>query len=140
MTAHIAFSDSWARACAGAINASAAYRQAAQTWEGAIMLVMLPEQPAGSELRIWLDLWHGECRAARAATPADEPAARYVLTGSRGIWRQVLEGRVAPLMALMTGKLTVAKGSLAELIPHVASAKELVIAVSSIPAAWPESP
>ncbi len=138
MTVHLVFSDSWAQACAGAINASAAYRQAAQTWEGAIMLVMLPEQ-TGGELRIWLDLWHGECRAARTASSADEPATRYVLTGSRASWRQVLEGRVPPLMALMTGRLKVAKGSLAELVPHVASAKELVVAAASVPAAWPEA-
>ncbi len=103
------------------------------------MLVMLPEQPAGGELRIWLDLWHGECRAARAATLADEPAARYVLTGSRGIWQQVLEGRVPPLTALMTGRLKVAKGNLGELVPHVASARELVMAAASVPAAWPEA-
>lgn len=139
MNAHVVFSDSWAQACAGAINGSAAYRQAARTWEGAIMLVMLPEQ-AGGELRIWLDLWHGECRAARAATAEDESASRYILTGSRGIWRQVLEGRLPPLMALMTGRLKVAKGSLGDLVPHVASAKELVVAASSVPAAWPESP
>jgi putative sterol carrier protein len=138
VNAHVVFSDSWAQACAGAINASAAYRQAARTWEGAIMLVMLPEQ-TGGERRIWLDLWHGECRSARAATAEDEPVARYILTGSRGAWQQVLEGRVPPLMALLTGRLQVAKGSLAELVPHVASAKELVAAAASVPAAWPEA-
>ena len=58
---------------------------------------------------------------------------RFVLSGSTGAWEQVLSGRVAPLLAIMSGKLKLTRGSLAELLPYVTAAKELVTAVASVP-------
>ncbi len=131
------FSDAWASACGEVINRSSAYRAAAQSWEGALVLLMTPDRPPGEERRVFLDLWHGDCRSARTATLADEATARYVLAGSESGWRLVLTGKVAPLLAIMTGKLRLAKGSLAELIPYTGAAKELVTAASMIEASFP---
>jgi putative sterol carrier protein len=130
---HPVFSAPWAAACAAAINGAPAYRAAASTWEGAVMLEMLPEDGAQSLQQVFFDLWHGECRAARIAAPADADAARYVLSGSTSAWEQVLSGRVAPLLAVMSGKLKLTRGSLGELLPYVNAAKELVSAVASVP-------
>ena len=128
------FSAPWATACAVAINAAPAYQAAAASWEGAILLEMVPEDVEGSAPhQVYFDLWHGECRAARLASPTDAGAARYVLSGSTSAWEQVLSGRVAPLLAVMTGKLKLTRGSLAELLPYVTAAKELVTAVASVP-------
>jgi len=132
------FSDAWAQACAEALNASAAYRDAARAWEGAVVLLMLDGSSPDAERQVWLDLWHGECRAARSATPADLDACRYILAGSREAWQQLLQGRLAPLMALMTGRLKLTKGNLADLIPFAGAAKELVQAAAGIPATWPD--
>ncbi len=131
------FSDDWATACADVINKSSAYRAAAATWEGALVLLMTPDTVPGEERRVYLDLWHGDCRAARAAQLEDETSARYVLAGSASAWRLVLTGRTAPLLAIMTGKLKLAKGSLAELLPYTGAAKELVTAASAIEAIFP---
>jgi putative sterol carrier protein len=131
------FSDDWATACADVINQSSAYRAAAATWEGALVLLMTPDRLPGEERRVFLDLWHGDCRLARAAGLEDEASARYVLAGSESAWRLVLTGKVAPLLAIMTGKLRLAKGSLAELIPYTGAAKELVAAASAIDAVFP---
>lgn len=131
------FSDAWAIACAEVINRSTAYRQSAITWEGALVLLMMPDRAPGEERRVYLDLWHGDCRAARAATPDDEAIARYVLAGTVSSWHLVLTGRTAPLLAIMTGKLKLAKGSLAELIPYTGAAKELVTAAAAIEAIFP---
>ena len=133
----LVFSDAWASACAEVINRSAAYRAAAATWEGAILLLMTPDKNAGDERRVFLDLWHGDCRSARAASAADESTARYVLAGTESSWRLVLTGKIAPLLAIMTGKLKLAKGSIAELIPYTTAAKELVNAAAAIDATFP---
>lgn len=130
------FSDPWARACAHALNQNSAYRAAAETWEGAIILHM---QAAADERRVLLDLWHGACRSARMASGEEEHLARYVLSGTLVVWRQVLEGRTAPLLAIMTGKLRLTKGALVELVPFAGAAKELVAAVASIEAVWPDT-
>ncbi len=131
------FSDAWASACAEVINRSSGYRAAAATWEGALILLMTPDKVPGEERRVFLDLWHGDCRSARAATLDDDATARYVLAGTVSSWHLVLTGRTAPLLAIMTGKLRLAKGSLAELVPYTAAAKELVTAASMIEAVFP---
>ncbi len=131
------FSDAWARSCAEALNLNSAYRTAAATWEGAILLRMLPAFPGDGERLVFLDLWHGDCRAARAAGPDDEAAARYVLAGTTAAWQQVLTGTVPPLLAIMTGKLKLTKGALAELLPYVNAAKELVLTAASVPSLFP---
>jgi putative sterol carrier protein len=132
------FSEEWARACAVAINANDAYRSAAATWEGAILLQIAGTDP-DSGRHVFLDLWRGECREARAGSEADEAAARYVLSGEWTAWRLVLTGGMAPIMAIMMGKLRITKGSLPELLPHVESAKQLVLSVASVAATFPES-
>ena len=134
MTIHSLFSAAWARACADAINNRPSYREAAATWEGAVMLVMTPDSAAGvnDERRVFLDLWHGECREARAATAQDEEAARYVMSGAAGDWVKVLSGKLPPLMAIITGRLHLAKGNIVALLPYAHAAKELVGAVGAV--------
>jgi putative sterol carrier protein len=132
------FSDAWAIACSRILNQNTAYREAAARWEGALLLHMATGTGVGEERRVFLDLWHGECRMARAAAPTDESEARYVLSGSTSSWRLVLTGKVAPLVAIMTGKLRLTKGSLADLIPYVTAAKELVLTAASVEATFPD--
>jgi putative sterol carrier protein len=131
------FSEEWARACASALNQSPAYRTAATTWEGAVLLRMSGLE-GETERMVLLDLWHGECRVSRAAGPEDEPAARYVLSGSVTAWRLVLTGSMAPVLALMTGKLSLTKGALTDLLPFVNAARELVATAAAIPSSFPE--
>lgn len=130
------FSDPWATACASLINASEAYRAAAQHWEGAVLLVM--SLPGGTEAdrRVFLDLWHGECRQARVARVEDDETARYIMAGEGEAWRQVLNGRIPPMLAFMTGKLKLTKGTLLELLPYVHAAKGLVAAAAAVEADW----
>ncbi len=130
------FSDPWASACADRLNQNAAYRAAAATWEAALLLRMTGDAPADERL-VFLDLWQGECRLARAAGPEDEAAARYVLTGTAAAWELVLTGRTPPLLAIMTGKLRLTKGALTELLPYVNAAKELVASAAAVPCTFP---
>jgi putative sterol carrier protein len=132
------FSHDWAQACAEVLNQREGYRAAAATWEGAILLTMTGVGPHQDERRVFLDLWHGDCRLARAAGPDDEQVARYVLSGTLVAWQAVLTGSVAPLIAIMTGKLRLTKGSLFELIPYVNAAKELVAAAALVESVFPE--
>ena len=134
------FSEAWARACQDLINANTAYREAARTWEGSILLLMSDGRTSEGDRRVYLDLWHGECREARIANAEDQAAARYVLHGTDAAWRQVLTGELAPLMAVVTGKLRLAKGALMELLPYAGAAKELIAAASRVPTAFPIDP
>lgn len=122
------FTAPWVTAWADALRASDAYRLAARRWEGSVVLETQAAPTHGVEATraVFLDLWHGDCRAAGLAGPEQYATAAYVLRGSFDTWLQVLRGDLAPTMAIMRGKLTLAKGSLAGLLPHVQAAGELV--------------
>ena len=134
----IAFSDQWARAWGDALNASQTYREAAATWEGSIAVVATggPDVPATA---VFLDVWHGECRGARVATGADLDGADFVLEAAPAAWKQVLAAHVSPVMALLTGQVTLARGELIRLLPYTAAAKELVQLAGTIETEFPPS-
>ncbi|HSS78362.1 MAG TPA: Fis family transcriptional regulator, partial [Thermoanaerobaculia bacterium] len=87
---------------------------------------------------VFLDLFEGDCREARSATETDRVAVPFIISGDFDGWKQVLEHDLDPILALMTGKLKLAKGSLASLIPYVTSARELVATASQVPYRLPQ--
>jgi putative sterol carrier protein len=135
------FGEDWARAWREEIAASEAYRSAAASWEGAMVFAMTADEASGvpGERRVYLDLWHGDCRDARAAADADVAAASYVVTAAPAVWREVLEGRVEPLFAVMSGKLKLVRGSIARLLPYVTAARELLAAARRVPTEFPHA-
>ncbi len=128
------FSEAWAVRCGDLLRASSAYRDASTVWEGDLVFRIsgVPEGPAA-----YFDLWHGDCRAVRPATAHDLASAGYVIEGSAEVWQQILEGRLVPLLALMTGRMKLVRGRIPELVPHANSAKELLTVMSRIDAAFP---
>ncbi len=134
----IAFTEDWARAWGEALNGSATYRQAAATWEGSIAVVV----DDGSGLpgpAVFLDVWHGDCRAARVGTTTDVAGADYVLEAAPAAWKQVLSSQVSPIMALMTGQVRLARGELTRLLPYTAAAKTLVDLAGQLDTEFPST-
>ena len=136
---HEVFTHDWAVAWGEAIRASDGYRTAAQRWQWPMVITMT----FGSELdlaerSVFLDLFEGDCREARSATETDRAAVPFIISGDFHSWKQVLERDLDPILALMTVKLKIAKGSLAALIPYVTAARELVAAASQVPYRLPE--
>ncbi len=132
------FSQTWVDAWARELGASDRYRRAAQTWEGSV-LVETPATEGSPWQAVFLDLWHGECREAKTAEIADRDRADYVLSASLPIWRRVLEGELEPILAIMTGKIELARGSIAKLTPYIAASKELVAAAGRLDSVFPET-
>jgi putative sterol carrier protein len=94
----------------------------------------LPEERA-----VYLDLFQGDCREARTATAADLAAVPYVIAADPSTWKRVLERELEPLTGLMRGKLRLAKGSVASLIPYLSAAKEMVLSATRIETLFPEA-
>jgi putative sterol carrier protein len=134
------FTDAWARAWGEELRASESYRSAAGGWEGAIALTLEGNGDPGAlqDRSVLLDLWHGECRDARAAEPSDLERAPFLLRAPAAVWKRVLEGDLDPLLAVMSGKLELARGSVASLVPYSRASKELVLAARRIDATFPE--
>jgi putative sterol carrier protein len=130
------FGEAWARGCAAALRSRPEFAAAAARWEGIVMLVMADAGEAEPR-RVYLDLYRGECREARAGTADDETSARLVFSATAGGWQQLFSGKLPPLQALLTGKLVLAKGNVMELVPYAGLAKQLVEAAASVPAEFP---
>jgi putative sterol carrier protein len=134
------FTEKWAKAWGKGVNENAAYRKAAANWEGAIALVMTQDSSRGitTERSVVADLWHGDCRGAKAATPADLDEAPYVIKASPETWKSVLSGEVDPIFGLLRGKLKLAKGSIFSLVPYAVAAKELVNSAARVDTSFPK--
>jgi putative sterol carrier protein len=127
-------SDEWLTLYQGAINASAEYRKAAETWEGDITFVFEAEPDKGvpETLWGWLDLWHGECRAARLVEPDEGDRAPYVIRAPYSRWKEVLEGDLDPVKGMMQGKLKL-RGDMPTIVRYVRAANELVNLTMEVP-------
>lgn len=123
-------SEEWAQALHKTINESRAYYGASRSWrEGSLAFVMNAAPVAGyPEARaVLLDLHEGKCRRAQSIAPLmAEKMATFVLEGSYQSWREILDGKAAPLPMIMRGRLKLKKGSLRKLLPYTRSAQELV--------------
>ena len=124
----------WFEAFVDLINGSAAYREAAATWEGDIAFLIEAEPDRGVPQDVWgvLDLWHGECRVG-GVTDADRGReAAYLLRAPYSRWRQVVTGELDPIKGMMQGKLKV-QGDLPTIVRQVRAANELVELTLRIP-------
>lgn len=135
---HEVFTDTWAEAWAQELRISNAYRQAAEAWEGSVLLRMTADG-AATDRAVFVDLWHGECRSARAADASDVEEADYVIQADLDVWSRVLAGDLEPIFGLMSGKLKLTRGSLAKLTPYMAASRELVAAASRVDSRFPDA-
>jgi putative sterol carrier protein len=127
-------SDEWLDLFRERINASAEYRAAAADWEGDISFVFEAEPDRGvpQDIWAWLDLWHGECRAARIVDAENGAAAQYVIRAPYTRWKEVLAGDLDPIKGMMQGKLKL-QGDLPTIIRYVRAANELVHLTTTVP-------
>lgn len=129
------FSPEWTQAYHTAINANEVYASTSKNWEaGPLALVLLRD---GAGAAVLLELLHGACQAAHSLTPdeAHERAA-FVIEGDEATWREVLGGQLQPLMGIMRGRLKLAKGSIARLLPYTAAATALVESARQLETEW----
>ena len=122
-------SAAWAEAVCARLNASAAYAEAAASWEGDIVFTAADD--AGSQ-SVWLDLHHGACRGAEGGDAAAARQAAFTLTATPAVWRDVLAGKTDPVMGMMLGKLTV-DGPMARIAANARAAKALVAEAAAVP-------
>ena len=130
-------SQEWADLFAEKINASAAYADAAATWEGDLVFVYEKEPDKGvpEDVYAWLDLWHGKCRdIAILDGPADPPAtgAQFTISAPYSRWKSVMRKELEPVKAMMQGKIKV-KGDLPTIVRYVKASNILVDLAGEVP-------
>lgn len=135
---HDAFSPAWADAWRAAIDGDAAYAAAANGWRDALALACTPDAAAGfpDGAAVQVTLADGRCTAAdaRALAAVDAPV---VLQATAATWRALVEGRLAPVPAVMLGRITLAAGTPATLLAHAAGLQALIACAQRVPTRWP---
>lgn len=130
-------SEEWTLALKSALNNDPAYREVGRCWTfGAVAMIVRSEpwHGFGRDAGVVLDLHRGECLRARfVENEADPQDAAFVISGTYARWREVIEGRLDPMKALMEGKLRLARGDLPTLVRFVEPARMVVAAAAKVP-------
>ncbi|MGD0250467.1 MAG: SCP2 sterol-binding domain-containing protein [Thermoplasmata archaeon] len=126
-------SAEWAAAYQRALNANAAYKEAAAAWVGDILLRVQPPDASAPAPGVHLTLAHGECSAAAYHADARPVASEFVYEGTRENWERLLRGEVDPVKAILDGTFRI-KGNLAKAMRFTRAAKELVETAAHVPA------
>jgi len=107
-------SEEWIKELETRLNTSESYAQAAATWEGDNIFVILPDENYQGTSYFYINLQHGKASDARQLKSLDEQSALFTSTAPFGTWRKVLEGRLDPIQAMFSGKIKL-KGSMAQI-------------------------
>ncbi len=133
---HLFPSDDWVKDLRRIVNSSAAYQDAAKKWEGDLTFVIQKGPGLDKDHYLYLDLWHGECRSAKALASADEENSEFEIAAPITIWRNVLEGRLDPIRGIMSRQLKL-KGNMAKVLKAPKAAVELVNCARQVETIWP---
>ena len=130
-------SQEWLNAFTQEIGKSQAYKEAAKKWEGDLYFVIEPEAALKDKIVVYVDLWHGECRSSALVSDEGEKTPAYRISGLYSVWRRILEKKLDPVQAMMTGKMKV-KGDMAQIMRMPRAAVELVNCVTQFETDFPD--
>lgn len=104
------------------LNNNPNYKESAIDWEGALIIEFKSEdERLTHDAFLWLDLHHGVCRGARFLDNKDDAAHDYVISASEIYWYDLINGKVAPAGALMSGKIKI-EGNMSKLMRYMKAA------------------
>lgn len=128
-------SDEWVKQLETELNSSEAYADAAKNWEGDFYFVIDPDKdnPQLETKYLYMDLWHGKCRAAYAVDNKDVKNPAFIMSGAYSKWKRVVTAQLDPIQGLMTGQLKL-KGNMVMVMKNVKAAQEMVKACTRIDA------
>ena len=132
-------SAEWFAEYCAAINSSEEHARVAMDWEGDVTFVVEDEPHKGvpETIRAWMDLYRGMCRGSKLVGQDEAERARFVISASYSLWKEVIQGRLDPIRGMREGKLRL-DGDLPAIVAHVDAAKLLVGLAASIPTEFPD--
>lgn len=127
--------DAWIKALMTELNQSETYRAAAKDWEGDFYFVVNSGR-VPQNIYLYMDLWHGECRAAHAVADPAAQSPEFVIEASLPIWRKVIEKKLDPIQGMIMRQLKLS-GSMLKVVRAPKAATELVACCTRIETEWP---
>jgi putative sterol carrier protein len=135
--AHVFPSEEWVSAYKHAVNDNPAYREAGKPWTfGKVAMVVRADAAIGlhEDTGMILDVEAGTCRGTEFVKGMDAvQVAPFIIVAPYAQWKEVIEGKVDPIKAMMQGKLKLTKGHLPTMIRFVESSRQLVNSAVRVP-------
>ncbi len=129
-------SDAWAKAFQDVLNSDADYARVAVHWEGDIVFLFEPEGAQTESKAMYLDLWHGQCREARALADPAEKKAAFVLAAPYSVFNRIVQGKLDAMQAMMTRQLKVT-GSMVVMMKNVSTVLRFVKCTTLVDTEFP---
>jgi len=118
-------SAEWLQAFKDKLNSDQKYAQVAKNWEGDMYFIIEPDGNLSDQIVMYLDLWHGECRAVEVVEDISKYNPAFTLKAAYGNFAGVLTGKLDPMQAMLTRKLDV-KGNMAVMMRNVPTVLDFV--------------
>jgi putative sterol carrier protein len=125
-------SDEWIKALSDQLNTSESYEKSAKDWEGDFVFVIEPDDAYDGTAYLFLGLFHGKSPDAAMLASEDERQTEFVIHAPFSAWRQVIEGKLDPIQAMMTRKLKL-EGNMMKIMRYPKAAKEIVDCCALVP-------
>lgn len=119
-------SAEWLNVLQAKLNTDPRYNEVAKRWEGDLVFDIRPTGNLQAPLVMYLDLWHGKCRAVEYGADLgkyQKPA--FVLRSPYDNFTAILLGKLDPMTAMLTNKLKVS-GSMAYMMRNVPTVLDFV--------------
>ncbi|MFN2135776.1 MAG: SCP2 sterol-binding domain-containing protein [Candidatus Promineifilaceae bacterium] len=129
--------DEWAKALQEALNNSAAYKKAAEKWEGDFYFIVEKGEGIDEDVYLYLDLWHGDARQAYLQEDPASHDAAFELRAPLDTWHGVLDKKIDPILGIMSRQLKL-KGNKMKIMKAPKAATALVECAASVDTVWPE--
>lgn len=117
--------EAWVEALMDKLNADEQYAQIARKWEGDFLFKIDPDDHFQDTRILYLDLWHGKCRAAYVVSDGNMRNAAFTLTAIYSNYVKLLNGEIDPMQGLLTRKLGL-KGNMTVLMRSVPTVLDFV--------------
>ena len=118
-------STEWLNAFKDKLNSDEHYAQVAKNWEGDMYFIIEPEGNLSKQMIMYLDLWHGQCRAGEIVEDIAKYSPAFTLRAAYSNFSGVLTGKLDPMQAMLTRKLDV-KGNMAVMMRNVPTVLDFV--------------
>ena len=131
-------SEEWMNAFVDLIKDSPEYKKAAAGWEGTICLVIEAEEGKfDNDLIFFADPYHGEIREHCILNSADDRDVDFMINGPYSVWKDIQQGKMDTMQAIMKGKLTI-KGNMSALLKQVKATQVMMKFLEQIPTRYPD--
>lgn len=130
--AYLFGTEEWIKAYQQQINQSERYKKVGATWEGDFYFVIVPNGLMEHGAIYYLDLWHGECRAACLAEAENQFAPAFRLESVDANWQAIINRKLDPIQGMMTRKIKL-QGDMSKIMRYVPAAQELVMCATRVP-------